>query len=169
MTSFQEVTWRIRLHSEEMVAPCPLVFKLGHTRRFLSAAGVWCDEISFMPEFCCCRWSFPNTVSGWTGCSSPTGKTVQCAVCPCVHCYLRQGWVMVAQLWTVSSFICLDVSVACFHKTSLTCFGPDKRPPYSEWAAVFEHGSIFLCENSLSALRSYICRRLISLSRADLI
>lgn len=50
---------------------------------------------------------------------------------------------MEAQLWTVSSSIYLDVSVARFHQTSLTCLGPDKRPACSERAALFEHASIF--------------------------
>lgn len=43
-----------------------------------------------------------------------------------------------------SSFICLDVSVVRFRKTSLTCLGPEERPPYSETAAPFQHASIFL-------------------------
>lgn len=43
-----------------------------------------------------------------------------------------------------SSFICLDVSVVRFCKTSLTCLGPEERPPYSESAARFQHASDFL-------------------------
>lgn len=131
MTSFQEVTWSFGPRSEEMDSPCPLVFELGSAHRFLSDAAVWCDEMSFMAQFYCWWWTFPNAVGGRIGCRSLTGKITQCALCPYLHCYFRGGWFMEAQLRTVSSFFCLDVSVARFCKTSLTCLGPDSRPPSS--------------------------------------
>lgn len=75
---------------------------------------------------------------------------------------------MEAPPWPVSSFIYSDVSVARVRKTSLTCLGPDKRPPYSVSAALSEHRPIFLWKNSLSALRPYTRSCLISLSHAGL-